>query len=113
MMPVWGRVLLKMSNLVVYGPPGVKFWPPSMHNSFVLGFYFPPNHTQALAYQGDTQGSGTGKDGVFPDMGDPRGCRECSAPTLVTPEEGGLHVRSVGTGIAYQITWIGSRIIMG
>ena len=76
-------------------------------------FYFPPHPTQALAAQGDTQGSETGKDGVFPATGEFRGCRECSAPTSVTPEEGGLHVRSVDMGIASQITRIGSRIIMG
>ena len=63
-------------------------------------FYLPPHPTQALADQGGTQGYGTGKDGVFPDTGDSRVCRECSAPTLVTPEEGGLHVRSFGTGIS-------------
>ena len=63
--------------------------------------------------QGDTQGSGTGKDGVFPDTGDSRGFRECSAPASVTPEEGGLHIRIVGTGIAYQLTRIRSHIIMG
>ena len=76
-------------------------------------FYLPPHPVQALAAQGDAQGSGTGKDGVFTDTGESRGFRKCSAPTSVTSEEGGLHVRSVGTGISYQITWIGSRIIMG
>ena len=76
-------------------------------------FYFPPHPTQALVDQGGTQCSGTGKDGVFPATGESRGCRECYVPTLVTPEEGGLHVRSVSTGIASQLTWIGSRIIMG
>ena len=63
--------------------------------------------------QGGTQVYGTGEDGVFTAMGESRGCRECSAPTLVTPKEVGIHVRSVGTGIDYQITRIGSRIIMG
>ena len=63
--------------------------------------------------QGDTQGSGTGKDGVFTDMGESRGYRECSATTLVSTKESGLHVRSVITGIDSQLTSIGSRIIMG
>ena len=76
-------------------------------------FYFPPHTTQALVAQGDTQGSGTGKDGVFPDTGDSRGCRDCSAPDLVTPEEVVLHVSSVGTWIASQITLIRSLIIIG
>ena len=76
-------------------------------------FYSTPHPTQALAAQGDTQCYGTGKDGVFTVTGESRGCRECSAPTSVTPKEGGLHVRSVGPGIDYQITRIGSLIIMG
>ena len=38
--------------------------------------------------------------------------RECSAPYIVTLEEGGLHIRSFGTGISSQITRIESRIIM-
>ena len=112
MMPVWGRLLLKMDHFVVYGPPGELF---SILNTRVAysWFYFSPYPTQVLAAQGDTQCSGTSKDGVFPAMGYYRGYRECSEPTLVTPKEGGLHVRSVGTGIASQLTWIGIFIIMG
>ena len=64
-------------------------------------------------YQAGTQGYETGKDGVSPDTGESRGCRECSTPTLVTTKEGGLHVRSFGTGIASQLTWIWFLIIMG
>ena len=74
---------------------------------------FSPRPTQSLAAQGVTQGSGTGKEGVFPSTGESRGCRECSAPTSVTLDEGDIHVRSVGTGVVYQTTRIGSRIIMG
>ena len=112
MMPVWGRLLLKMDHFVVYGPTGELF---SILNTRVAysWFYFSPYPTQVLAAQGDTQCSGTSKDGVFPAMGYYRGYRECSEPTLVTPKEGGLHVRSVGTGIASQLTRIGSRIITG
>ena len=36
--------------------------------------------------QGVTQGSGTGKYGVFPDTGEYRGYRYCSVSTSVTPE---------------------------
>ena len=63
--------------------------------------------------QWDTQGSGTGKDGVIFATGEYRGCRECSVPSSVSPKEGGIHVRIVGTGIASYITHIGRRIIMG
>ena len=109
-MLVWVRLLLKMADLVEYGPPGEKFWSSSMHEIFFLGFISPliPHRTWR-----DTQGYGIGKVGIFPATGDSKRCRECSAPTSVTPEEGGLHVRSVGTGIAYQISQIESRIIMG
>ena len=41
MMPVWGSILFKMAELVVYGPPGAKFWPSSMHELFVIGFILP------------------------------------------------------------------------
>ena len=76
-------------------------------------FYFPSHPTQDWVDQGCTQGSGTGDDSVLPDKGDYRGYRDCYVPTLVTTEEGGFHVRSVGTGIASYITRIRSRIIMG
>ena len=33
--------------------------------------------------------------------------------TLFTTEEGGLHFRSVGTGISSKLTWKGRCIIMG
>ena len=46
-------------------------------------------------------------------MGESKGCRECSVPNLVTTEEGGIYVGSIGTGIASQLTLIGSPIIMG
>ena len=36
-------------------------------------FYFPPHPTHALAAQGDIQGYGTGKDGVFDTTGDSSG----------------------------------------
>ena len=62
--------------------------------------------------QGGTKISGTGKYGVFPDTGESKGFRECSAPTLVTHKEGGLLVRSVGTGIDSHLTQIGRHIIM-
>ena len=62
-------------------------------------FCLPPNPTQALVAQGETQGSDTGKYGVFTGMQDSGGCRECSNPSLVILEEGGLHVSVVGTGI--------------
>ena len=75
-------------------------------------FWFSAHPTQSLVAQGGTQGFGVGKDGVLPVTGESRGCRDCSAPTSVTPKEGILHVRSVGTGIASQITLIGVRIIM-
>ena len=113
MVTVWGRLLFKMSDLVVYSPPGGNFWLLSMHESFVLSFTPPPHPTQVLEDQGDIQSSRTGKEGVFPDTGEYRICRECSAPTSVTTKEGGLHVRSVGTGITYQLTRIGCRIIRG
>ena len=45
MMPVWGRLLFKMADLVVYGPPEAKFWPSSMYESFVLGLFSPSSHT--------------------------------------------------------------------
>ena len=76
-------------------------------------FCFPAHTTQALADQRDTQGLGNGKDGLFTNTGEYRIFRECSAPTLVSTEEGGLHVRIYGMGITSQITLIGSRIIMG
>ena len=41
MMPVWGRLMLKMVDLVVYVPPGEMFWPSSMHESFVICFIYP------------------------------------------------------------------------
>ena len=41
MVPVWGRLLFKMADLVVYVPPGEIFWPYSMHKSFVIGFVSP------------------------------------------------------------------------
>ena len=63
--------------------------------------------------QGVIQGYGTGKDIVLPAEGESRGCRDFSMPTSVTPEEGGLHVRSVVVGISSQLPQIGSRIIMG
>ena len=62
--------------------------------------------------QGYTQGYVTGEDCYFPGTGYSRGFRECSLPTLVTPNEGGLSGSSVGTGIAYQLNLVGSRIIM-
>ena len=31
MMPVWGRLLLKVDDLVVSSPPGETFYPSSMH----------------------------------------------------------------------------------
>ena len=43
----------------------------------------------------------------------PRNTGKCSAPNSVTPKEGGLHARSVGTGIDYKLTLIGICIIMG
>ena len=45
-------------------------------------------------------------------MEESRECRDYYAPNLVTPKEGGLRVRSVGTGIDSQLTLIGSCIIM-
>ena len=42
--------------------------------------YSPPNPTQTLADQGDTQGYGIRKDSVLLVTGDSRGCRECSVP---------------------------------
>ena len=112
MMLVWGRLMLKIDELVVYGPPGGEFWTSSMEESF-FWFYFPPHPTQAFSAQGDTQASGTRKGGVFPATVDSRVCRDSSTPNLVTPKEGGLHVRSVGTGISSYLTRIGRRIIMG
>ena len=73
--------------------------------------FFSSYHT-GLGDQGDTQGYRTGKYCLFPATGESRVFRECSAPYIVTPEEGGLHIRSFGTGIASQITRIESRIIM-
>ena len=40
MMMLWGRLLIKIADLVVYIPPGETFWPYSMQKSFVLGFGF-------------------------------------------------------------------------
>ena len=40
MMTVRGRLLLNMAGLVVYGPPGEKFWSSSIHESFVIGFIY-------------------------------------------------------------------------
>ena len=64
-------------------------------------------------HQGGTQGSVTGRYVVFPYMVESKGCRECSAPTLVTHEEGGLLVSNLGTGISPRLTLIGIHIIMG
>ena len=33
--------MFNMDDLVVYGPLGAKFWPFSMHESFVIGFIYP------------------------------------------------------------------------
>ena len=63
--------------------------------------------------QGGTQGSDNEKYSVFPDMEESRVCRDCSVPNSVTAKECGLHIRIVSTGIASQITLIGSRIVMG
>ena len=63
--------------------------------------------------QGNTQGSRNGKYGVFYATGESMGWKEYSVQTLVSPKEGSLHVRSVGTGIDSHLTRIGSRIIMG
>ena len=106
MMPVWVRLLFNTVDLVVYGPPGGGGL--SILNALVVcsWFYFFPHPTQALVTQEDTQGYGTVQYGVFTDTGESRGCREFYAPISITPEEGGLHVRSVVTGIAYQLTWI-------
>ena len=41
MMPVWVRLVLKMADLVVYGPPGGICCPSSMQKSFVVGFISP------------------------------------------------------------------------
>ena len=41
MIPMYGRLLFKMDDLVVYVPPGEMFWPSSMHESFVPGFISP------------------------------------------------------------------------
>ena len=73
----------------------------------------PPNTTHALEAQGYTQGSRTGKDGVFTTTGESRGCRQCYVPTSVTTKEVGLHVRCAGTGIYSKPTQIGRHIIMG
>ena len=62
--------------------------------------------------QGDTQGSETGKNGVFTDTVDSILWREFYAPTLANTKEGGLHVRSVCMDVAYQLTLLGSHIIM-
>ena len=113
MMPVRGKMMFKMADLVVYGPLGGKVWPSSTQRVVSYWFHFPPHPTHALAAHGDTQGSGTGKDGVFPATGESRGCMEYYVPTSVTPKAGGLHARSVSTGIASQLTRIGSHIIMG
>ena len=80
--------------------------------SFCYLFCFPTYATEALEDQGQTQGSGTGKVNIFPVTGNSRGCRECSAPTLVTTKEGYLHGRSAVMGVASQITLIGRRFIM-
>ena len=110
-MPVWRRLLFKMADLVLYSPPEATFWPSSMHEYFVVGFF--SNPTQALVARGDTQCSRTGKDDVFPATGESRGCKECSDPYSVPTKECGLHVRSFGMGIASQITLIRRHIIMG
>ena len=41
MIPVQGRLLSKMANLLVYVPPEEQFWPSSMKEFFVLGFIYP------------------------------------------------------------------------
>ena len=40
--------------------------------------------------QGDTLGYDNGKEGLFYARGKYRGCRVCSEPSSVTPEEDGL-----------------------
>ena len=40
MIPMWGRLLFKVDDLVVYDSPGGKFWSFSMHKLFVLVFFF-------------------------------------------------------------------------
>ena len=84
-MPVWEKLIFKMTELVVYAPPGKKM---AILNAQVVcsWFYVTPNHTQALASQGGTQGSGTQKDGVSTATGESRVCRESSAPTFLLPK---------------------------
>ena len=75
MVLVWGRLIFKIADLVVYGPPGGRGG--GILNAKVVRswFYFPPIITQALVVQGDNQGSVAVKDGVFPDTGESKRCR--------------------------------------
>ena len=78
---------------------------------------FPPppliHPTQDLVDQGVTQGSETGKAGVFTDTEEYRGCRECFVLPPVTTKEGVINIRSICMGIDYQLTQIRSHNIMG
>ena len=66
MIPLWGRLMFKMADLVVYGPPGGGGGVAILNARAVCSwFYFPPHTTHALAAQGGTQGFGTWKDGVI------------------------------------------------
>ena len=84
-----------------------------MHELFVLGFISPLIPYRPWRLRREPKVLGLGRTVFFSATGDSRGCGECSAPTSVTPEEGGLHVRSVGTKISSQITRIWSRIVVG
>ena len=110
MMPVWGGFYSRWITWLYMTHQGKKIVCTQYTSPLLLAFLF-PHLTQALADHGGDQGSGTGKYGVFTDTGECRVCRDCSMITLVTLEEFGLHVRSVGTGIASELTLIGRLIL--
>ena len=61
MFPVWGRLMYKVDELVVYNPLGAKFWPTSMCKSFVLVFGFPLTHYRSWWLRGEPKILGLGR----------------------------------------------------
>ena len=65
MMKVWGRLLIKMADLVVYVPPGEMFWPSSMNESFVIGFISSLIPLRPWRLRGTTKVMGLGRSVSF------------------------------------------------
>ena len=65
MITVWGRLLFKMADLVVYGPLGEIFWSSSMHKYFFLGFVYPLISHGTWRLKGTTKVMGLGRTVSF------------------------------------------------